>query len=323
MRDLLWRFDQGLVTAADIRAIDHRGTPIEEALEQWHDSIIARGSTARTARTAREHVQRLARDLRWVTISEIHHGPLERFLVDRRELSPRQRNRYRGAAKQFTRWLRRQGMLAVDPLADVAGETNASVVRAQRALTLEEVERLRSSVRWPDYLLLLRTGLRWSEASRLTWADVDLPAREIRVPQGAGKVQRQRASLLPIASDLAEVMEAAPGVAARPLLRTGRPPRPRTWARDLEAARIQRTTREGVATLGSWRATFCSHLAAAGVRADVIQRLRRDTSILLEAVYVQRSHVMPQLLAAVEQMVEWSRNRCATSTARMDADRRA
>lgn len=120
---------------------------------------------------------------------------------------------YYKSLKVFFRWCHKQGLLATDPLADLA------VPKAERTLpprlTRDEALRLLEITRnypWTDAFLRLRNhaiiatflfaGLRKSELLHLSFTDTDLAGLSIFVRRGKGRKDR----IVPMSQSLAEIL---------------------------------------------------------------------------------------------------------------------
>lgn len=309
MRDLARQVRQGLVHPRELTQHEARALPIAEVVDRWLADLAGRGTGEARRKDLRWAMLRLCEEARIARLGDLTAERVEAWLRGRDGLSARQWNRYAGAARQFGRWAAgRGGLLAFNPCEHVAGRSDASTVNPRRALQPDEVARLRQSPRWPDYALVLWTGLRWSEAMRLTWGSVDLTEGCIVVPAGVGKIRSQRAAVLPLSETVREALNDRRAVPSAPLLRQGRPALA-TWRRDLARCGVEERTADGLASRASWRPTFVSWLAAVGVQGDDMLRLRRDRGPLYEEVYVQRSVVLPRLRRAVERAEAWAERR--------------
>ena len=182
-------------------------------------------------------------------------------------------------AKRLTRWARRQGYLAVDPLADLDKPTPLPRDTDLTAGAADAIERAVGPGPFGDLLLVLRaTGMRPSEAMSLTAAMLDLEAGTAH-PTGKG---RRRVVYLPAATTALLA-----GLAARhpegPLLRNeyGRP-----WTRHATAQRFARLRRQlglgAEATAESYRHMFATDALTNGVPIATVAELmgHRSTTMI-------------------------------------------
>jgi len=132
-------------------------------------------------------------------------GPLARSTVSRHVRD----------AHVIFEYARRLGLVQVNPFADIGGVTSTAtpwehIDREHFRAVLQECpcdgyRRLMALCRY--------AGLRLGEALRLTWADVDMPGRFLRVvpPGDMTETTKHRLRWVPIDSDLAEILSATPG----------------------------------------------------------------------------------------------------------------
>ncbi|MFO0821631.1 MAG: tyrosine-type recombinase/integrase [Gemmataceae bacterium] len=196
---------------------------------------------------------------------------------------------------QFTRWLcRKKKLLDTDPLAGIDLPSQASQ-QTRRAFTLDELNALMlaaesrpksyrgltGQARALLYLVASTTGLRSGELAQLVVADFDLeadiPAVRLKGDQTKNGEDAEQPLPLPVV------------VRLRPYL-AGKPADARVWPgnwhkqrsaemlrRDLAAAKVPATTREGEGTFHSLRHTYTSMLARSAP-VKVTQELLRHSS---------------------------------------------
>jgi integrase/recombinase XerD len=160
-------------------------------------------------------------DRRGVGVTEAQHGDLVAFLSElsagSRRVAPATVSRKVACLRSFYRHLRREGLIAHDPAADVHGPPKTQ--RLPRVLSREQVVRLLDEPKGTDPLALrdrallevmYACGLRASEAVGLAVADVDLEEGMLRA-RGKGSKER----VVPIGSSAMGAVQA--------YLRRGRP----------------------------------------------------------------------------------------------------
>lgn len=180
-----------------------------------------------------------------------------------RGLAPRTVNHARTELRQFFGWLRRRGVVTVNPVEDV----DALPLPAPRIRYLDDasIERLRSALVGdmlePLALTVLYAGLRRSEAVWLDWPDVDLARRilSVRAKGRHWQPKTARNRVVPISAKLAPVLESAP----RAALWAFPSPQGKRWHPDNLTSRWRRFT--VAASLPDWtlldlRHTFATHL---------------------------------------------------------------
>jgi integrase/recombinase XerD len=216
--------------------------------------------------------------------------------------APRTINYWLQKARQFCKWLKKQGVLADNPLADVRG-VGGGTQRPRRPATPEDVAKLckaalangtsrngkvSGETRRLLYLTAFATGLRYGELRRLAPEHVcDAPNGFINLPGTAAK--NKRAAKLPIPTWLASEM--CNYAAARPLgVPAWFPDAPKqitkAMAEDMKAAGIPPQTDAGHLDFHSLRHGFVTQLARSGVDIKTLQKLaRHSTAVLTLNVY--------------------------------------
>jgi len=162
---------------------------------------VERGLSAATVGAYGRDLAALARSLGDADTAALDAAALRRHLdvETGRGLAPATRARSLSAIARFLAWLRAEGALAGDPLADVERPRRSR--KLPKALSADEVVSL---VRAPDESdvglrdralleLLYAAGLRVSEATSLRLADLHLASRSLTV---LGKGRRERLALV-------------------------------------------------------------------------------------------------------------------------------
>ena len=214
-------------------------------------------------------------------LADLDADALERHLHLLREsgLSARSVNFARQIAVAFASWAVKQGRLKSNPLRVVPKlDETRDRRRIRRPLSDDELARLLAVARergrevW--YLTAALAGLRKSDLSRLTWADVDFESSTLTVRAGKAR----RVDLRPLHPQLAEARRVR-RVGARAVPKARVFPQTvtdRTRRRDFERAGIPLVDDEGrVADLHALRTTLGTNLARAGIAPQLAQRLMR------------------------------------------------
>jgi integrase len=163
-----------------------------------------------------------------------------------------------------------------------------------RWLSADEIRALqRATVApwWPVYALLVYTGLRWSEAAGLIWAEVRLAERRIAVGRQQRRVKTEASVRdVPIPAPLAELL-------AQHRLRVAGGPADLVFPAPLDSyQRAQRAfqaacNRAGLhgVRLHDLRHTFWVHCARAGVPLARIQKLMGHATLAMTLRYLQHA----------------------------------
>ena len=159
---------------------------------------------------------------------------------------------------------------------------------------------------WQLICLISRhTGLRYGDVATLTWADIDLAAGIIDIrPRKTARhgvrvtIPIERRTLAPA---LAEARKSATGDGllfprhAAAYISTGMGPKGSRFAQILEQAKLK--PKDGY-SFHSWRHTFRTRLAEAGVSTETAMRLCGHTNARSSATYDHADH-LDELAAAI------------------------
>ena len=203
-----------VVTRQQIDQAKRVGQSIDVSITAYREHMTAKRCSAPHIQNTISSIERF---IEWMggitTAADITQEKLETTLNRRMELGMghRTRNWYVKALKAFLQLMEDRDVIAKNPLRKMkAISEDEDTRRESEAMTLEVFSRLHAAV--PDeerkllYLFQSRTGMRWRESARLTWADLDsvgwwmvLPSRKTKAKAGAE---------LPIPSDLVAALEA-------------------------------------------------------------------------------------------------------------------
>ena len=296
----------------------HRLRAVWEHVDEFLDSLQAKG---RTAQHLREVRSALTKFLRWDgsrRLGDLDVAKASAWLSREtgRGVSARSVNKARGFLKQWSRWLLLERRLPHDLYASLGTlNVEADRRRVRRALEAHQVEALlKVAPRYREeaYRLAVTTGLRRGELRQLRWGDLDLEARTLEVRAEASK--NGRAATLPLFERTASALRAwrehlstkakpSPTGPLDPVLPRG-VPKVVTYRQDLKAAGIPYRDEEGeVCDFHALRATFGTSLVLAGVPLANAQLLLRHSNPALTARYYTRLRVR-DLRVSVSQLAE-------------------
>jgi integrase len=299
----------GQLDPRDAERADHERAPVLEHVREYINVLKQRGRSAK-------HVDRTHANLKaWVNACQL------RTLVDVRAevtvqwlnglgVAARTRNYYRASVLAFCRWAADNNRVLRNPCPSSLiprKNEDADRRRLPRVMTPEEFNRLIETTtpeRRAFYLLVGMTGLRWREAARIEWSEVDLEAGTITVRAGWSKTGRE--ATLPLLDRVRDALaEIKAGAGAMPGVRVFRAqPVRTTWLRDLDRAGIV-ATRDGKPVTnvttgydligyvdergrmlhkGCLRLSFNTWMARSGVPLAIRQRLMRHSSPALTAI---------------------------------------
>ncbi len=301
-------------------------------LAEWKASLLADGD-------AKEHVERQASRVQTImdscdfkTPSQINSAKVKQYLFERREAGGRDKpfrerfgiqtsNHWLTAIKTYCNYLVTVGVLAKNPLADLAKLNVEEDVRRERTeLPSSSTEKLLKHLanrkqtharhfelnvtdRRMIYELALATGLRASELASLTPNSFKLDATPPTVTVEAKFSKRRRLDVLPLRSETAKLLSTyLNGKASTKRLWPG------NWYQraaemivaDLKAAGLPVTHERGVVDFHSLRHTFITRVGRCGVSPKVHQTLARHSTYALTAKYSHATEA--ELVRAVESL---------------------
>lgn len=215
----------GLLEAAKAAAIKS----LAEHLDDFEAAILARGTTKKHAELVTQRARTLFDGCGFKLWSDIRAGKVESHLAARREagtdddgISIQTSNFYLAAAKQFSKWMIREGRAAQSPLDHLRGLNVATDRRLERrALGTDELRRLVAvandgpevlGILGPERALLYRlaveTGLRSNELRSLVRSSFMFGRQSATVTVEARSSKRRRKDELPIRPETAALLKA-------------------------------------------------------------------------------------------------------------------
>jgi len=181
------------------RYAEDRKKPLKQHLEDFHQSLLAKGNTVGHAKQTSSRAGQIISQCRFAMWTDISASKVQRCLADLRDkedgLSAGTSNAYLQAIKQFCRWMVQDGRAAESPLAHLS-RINAKIDRRheRRALEPDEMRKLlattvtgprRFGMEGRERALLYRvaaeTGLRANELRSLNVSSFDFEACTVRV----------------------------------------------------------------------------------------------------------------------------------------------
>ncbi len=239
--------------------------------------------------TLTKYTQMLPKMFRRCGWKELRDVSVESFLLWRRGcgLKPKSMNDNLTCAITFFNWMKRNRLIAANPLEGVPKVADEFEGRFRRALSVEEIGRLLQVApihRAVVYQAILYTGLRRSELSGLKWGDFDFTVEPVRlrVPSSLSKNRKESTHFL--RPELAETLRSFRPATAKPgdFAFRGLVPRVPTFKRDLEAAGIPFEDERGRRVdIHALRTTFGTMLSASGVSPRVAMELMRHSDLKL------------------------------------------
>jgi len=307
LQDLLKEQSQeaaGLLAPRRMR--DAAQASIAEHCGAFLKDLTTKGRVRRYVHAVGLYVGTLVKECHWENLRDV---TAESFTVWRQNQTkaPKTLNEYLLGARVFFNWMVRQKMTRENPLADVElVRVEGLQKRVRRAYTPQEVRNLLAVAgeRMPVYLMAVLTGLRRGEIQQMRWADVDLVKSALWMKVRASISKNHRQAVLPVHSDLAEVLRGVRPADCNPesFIFDGIVPRTKRFHADLEAAGIDwRDQGYGRLDFHCFRVTFCTELGCLLVSERVRRELMRHQSSKLTGEIYTDPRMLP-LREAVEKL---------------------
>ncbi len=287
---------------------EHRKRPLREHLEDFGQSLLAKGGTAKNAKQVKSRVKRVFDECKFTFWNDIQASKVQHAisglrktvntkagLKDLGEISAQTYNFYLKSVKQFGKWMVQDGRASESPVEHLQ-TINVRVDRRhdRRALEADEIRRLLESTEAAperfgmtgyERALLYRfaayTGLRANEIRNLTASSFDFDNCTVKVKAAYSK--RRREDILPLRKDIAAELQSF--VAGKlPTVQVFKVPEKTAemLKADLEAVKIPYVDDAGrYADFHALRHSTGSLLAASGAHPKVIQSIMRHSDINL------------------------------------------
>ncbi len=275
--------------------------PLAEHLEDFRKSLVAKETTAKYIKLTVSRVSKVLDGCRIVFWSDISASGVQNFLAELRGngegISVQTSNYYLQAAKQFCRWMVKDGRASESPL-DYLDALNPRTDRRhqRRALSVDECRNLIAAamngpvcfgMRGPERALLYRldleTGLRAAELGSLTRSSFRLDGEKPTVTVLAAYSKHRREDVLPLREATAAELALHLALKLPSAKAFAMPARSAAMLReDLTAAGIPYVDDDGRhADFHALRHTFITNLANSGIHPKTAQTLARHSTITL------------------------------------------
>lgn len=272
-------------------------------LADYVADLAAQQRSRKHVALARNRVGRLCSECGWKTVGDVTADAFGQWRA-RQTFAPKTTNEYLGLALAFFNWMRRNGRIAANPLANVAkAETRGNETRLRRALSDDEIERLIrcSGKRSLAYYFAAYTGLRRGEMKALVWGDLHLDVPDPFVLARASTTKNKKTEPVPLHPELAGALQRfrdTCAVVPGKVFRNG-VPSAKTLRKDLLAAGIPYENEIGARVdFHALRHTWCTILQRYGVAPRVAQQVMRHS----DAKLTEKAYTDVNLLPLVAEI---------------------
>jgi integrase len=219
---------------------------------------------------------------------------VRRWLAGMRDVSASTRNKRLTILHGAVRFALGEGLVSVDPMAGLRGETEAAKGQLREVFTPDELHLLVSDAHkahdyWPEAVLLVYCGMRVGEASHAQWSWFDWDGRVVRVKQGDGfSPKRHQERTIPLLAEAIDILKPMANLAGRVSKRLN--PSPGQASREFAAY----AKAVGVVPRGRGahcvRHSYVSYRLALGIPSLVVQRDVGHSTIVTTQKY---AHAIP------------------------------
>jgi integrase len=299
---------------------EHRKRPLAEHIEDFEQSLLAKGGTAKNAKQVKTRVKRIFEECKFtfwddIQASKVQHAVSglrkqvevvkteviggekvkKKELKDLGEISAQTYNFYLKAVKQFCKWMVQDGRASESPVEHLQTiNVRADRRHDRRALELDEIRKLLEATKAAPmrfgmtghqratlYRLAIETGLRANELRSLTASSFDFENCSVMVEAAYSKNRKQ--SILPLRKDTAAELQSFMAGKLPNVQMFNMPEKTAEMLKaDLEAVKIPYVDDAGrYCDFHSLRHSTGSLLVASGAHPKVVQSIMRHSDINL------------------------------------------
>jgi len=299
---------------------EHRKRPLAERIEDFEQSLLAKGGTAKNAKQVKTRVKRVFEECKFTFWDDIQASKVQyavsglrkqvevvkteviggeeikkKELKDLGEISAQTYNFYLKAVKQFCKWMVQDGRANESPVEHLQTiNVRADRRHDRRALEPDEIRRLLEATKAAPmrfgmtghqramlYRLAVETGLRASELRSLRVTSFDFENCSVMVEAAYSKNRKQ--SILPLRKDTAAELQSFMAGKLPNVQVFNMPEKTAEMLKaDLEAVKIPYVDDAGrYCDFHSLRHSTGSLLAASGAHPKVVQSIMRHSDINL------------------------------------------
>ena len=235
------------------------------------------GLNEKYVRQQKSHLERVFKYCNWITVDEMNIEGFEEWR-SKAAMSANTKNHYLASLSCFAQWAFVRKYIGENMFRRCQKIRVYEPLITRRALRKDEITRLLERARNPVlYTLALATGLRKGELEKLTWKDIDLERKILRVRASVGK--NRKLAYLPLTAEVTQMLTKYRKNAPDDEKVFGRIGE--KWKRDYEQAEIEMKSMSEKCDFHSLRKTFITILAMEGTNPRILQELARHSNYQL------------------------------------------
>ena len=201
---------------------EHRKRPLSEHLEDFHQSLLAKGNTKKHAQITKYRVKTVIKGCKLSFWNDFQASKVQKFLTGLKKaekgISVKTCNYYLKSVKQFCKWMVQDRRADESPLEYLKFDTVKKIIdeeHPRRVLELDQLRHLLETTKTADkrfgmigyeryllYRLSAETGLRANELRNLKISSFDFDNLTVNV--SAEFTKNKQVALLPLRPDTAE-----------------------------------------------------------------------------------------------------------------------
>lgn len=281
-------------------------TPVTEHITAYSRDLRQLRRAEKYCQTTESRLRKLFTECGWNHLGDVSAVGFQMWRARQTNAAAKTLNHYLVSACSFLNWLKQNGQVGDNPLANVEkAEVRGKEVRIRRAFTDGELAALLSVAgpRMPLYMAAVHTGFRRAELASLRWSDIKLDGTTPFVRVRSSTSKNHQAATMPLHPELVECLRTLrPAGVDESAYALPKLDRMTQFRKDLEAAKVPFLDAEGRrADFHAFRHTFATRLQVHGVGQRSAMDLMRHADPRLTAQVYMDSQALP-LVESVQKL---------------------